>query len=368
MWFCANFPDKNRELHVIDLFLTPFPNQCYGFCPQTMPKVPKPLKAKLDQLVKQFPILQLDGTVLTCKACNVAVKSDKLFNVQQHIKGKGHLALAAKKEKIHSMWSEQRPPNTFGLALCEALVSCDIPLYKLRNPLFCALFDQYTTEAVPSESTVREKFVPQLSSKLMENISLAAMNKFLWISIDETTDRQKNKVVNVIMGILSNDENIAKQKFLLRVSIESQVDHEIIVRVYQKAVEKLGGNFNKDRVLLFLTDAAPYIVLAGKTLKILYPKLIHVTCIVHGLHRVFEKIREQNDDVNDLVSNMKNIFVKSNKRVILFKETNPGVPLPPQPVITRWGTWLEAVVYYFKYWDETKKMTGTMCRLKKPKL
>jgi hypothetical protein len=24
----------------------------------------------------------------------------------------------------------------------------------------------------------------------------------------------------------------------------------------------------------------------------------------------------------------------------------PGIPLPPQPVLTRWGTWLDAAMYY----------------------
>lgn len=28
------------------------------------------------------------------------------------------------------------------------------------------------------------------------------------------------------------------------------------------------------------------------------------------------------------------------------------MPLPPQPVITRWGTWLSAVSYYVKYFNE----------------
>jgi hypothetical protein len=25
---------------------------------------------------------------------------------------------------------------------------------------------------------------------------------------------------------------------------------------------------------------------------------------------------------------------------------NPGIPLPPQPIVTRWGTWLNAAIYY----------------------
>lgn len=39
------------------------------------------------------------------------------------------------------------------------------------------------------------------------------------------------------------------------------------------------------------------------------------------------------------------MFLKAPSRVEIFKNTLPDVPLPPQPVITRWGTWLNAVVY-----------------------
>ncbi|KRY14474.1 hypothetical protein T03_1379, partial [Trichinella britovi] len=43
---------------------------------------------------------------------------------------------------------------------------------------------------------------------------------------------------------------------------------------------------------------------------------------------------------------MKKVFLKAPSRVQLFKEMAPEIPLPPQPVLTRWGTWLSAVFYY----------------------
>ena len=32
--------------------------------------------------------------------------------------------------------------------------------------------------------------------------------------------------------------------------------------------------------------------------------------------------------------------------VTLYKQHCPGLPLLPQPIITRWGTWLEAALFY----------------------
>lgn len=34
----------------------------------------------------------------------------------------------------------------------------------------------------------------------------------------------------------------------------------------------------------------------------------------------------------------------------------PEIPLPPEPVITRWGTWLQACDYYAKYYEEVKSV------------
>jgi len=48
-------------------------------------------------------------------------------------------------------------------------------------------------------------------------------------------------------------------------------------------------------------------VKSGKALKVFYPKLIHVTCMAHGLYRVAEAIREKYQNVDRLISNTKNI-------------------------------------------------------------
>jgi hypothetical protein len=73
----------------------------------------------------------------------------------------------------------------------------------------------------------------------------------------------------------------------------------------------------RDRILLFVTDAAPYMLKAGKGLKMLYPRMVHLTCPAHGLHREAEEIRGNYPDVDSLISNVKKIFLKSrnsNKR------------------------------------------------------
>jgi hypothetical protein len=51
------------------------------------------------------------------------------------------------------------------------------------------------------------------------------------------------------------------------------------------------GDIKCNYVLLFLSDAAPYMVKAATVLKNIYTRIIHVTCCAHGLHRIAEEIR-----------------------------------------------------------------------------
>ena len=51
-------------------------------------------------------------------------------------------------------------------------------------------------------------------------------------------------------------------------------------------------------MLLFVSDAAPYMIKAAKALQLLYPKMIHVTCIAHALHRAAEEVRGSYPEVD----------------------------------------------------------------------
>jgi hypothetical protein len=92
-----------------------------------------------------------------------------------------------------------------------------------------------------------------------------------------------------------------------------------------------------ENVLLFVSNVAPYMIKAAKPLHLLYLKMIHVTCLEHAIHRVAEVVRGSYPEVDKLIVNGKKIFIKSLLRVQKFKEEVPTLPLPPQPIVTRWG-------------------------------
>lgn len=67
-------------------------------------------------------------------------------------------------------------------------------------------------------------------------------------------------------------------------------------------------------------------------------------------------VRYNYPDVNRLISSGKSIFLKAPLRVKTFREISPDIPLPPSPVVTRWGTWLDAGMYYATYLEKVTKV------------
>jgi hypothetical protein len=63
-------------------------------------------------------------------------------------------------------------------------------------------------------------------------------------------------------------------------------------------------------VLLFVSDAALFMIKAAKSLQLLYPKIKRVTYLAHALHRVAEEVRGRYPEVDQFIANGKKIFIK----------------------------------------------------------
>jgi len=99
--------------------------------------------------------------------------------------------------------------------------------------------------------------------------------------MDETTDVEGRYVVNVIIGTLEL-KNVGKI-FLLHTDVLEKANNLTIAKMFDKSMFILWPlGIKHDNVLLFLSDAAPYMVKAGKVIQNLYSKMIHVTCMAHA--------------------------------------------------------------------------------------
>lgn len=317
-----------------------------------MPKLKSSQKSRLQAFAKEFPCMKTDGTVLFCKICQHEVSSDKKFSITQNMKGIKHVNKENEAGQANLVQQfvapalvQKNPADEYAMDLCKMFIAADIPLFKPRNEHVVAFLEKYTKKDLPSETTVRRNCATRVYEDTIVHIKKELANKHVWVSIDETTDSSQRFVANVVMGTL--DEQ--RKRFLVNVVMLEKVNSFTVARLFDDSLKKM--EIERDNVLLFVTDAAAYMVKTGKDLKILYPKLLHVTCLAHGLHRVCESIRSSYKTVDAFIANVKKVFLKSPYRKKLFREINPTIPLPPQPVTTRWGTWINAACYYEDHFE-----------------
>lgn len=256
---------------------------------------------------------------------------------------------------LREVTTDSPETKEFAKDLTLAFLKEGIPLYKMEQGPLRDLFNKYSSVKVPSVSTMR-RMVPKLAEENLSEIREDIGESKIWISVDEATDPLGRNVANVVVGKLTGDE--PGKGHLIYVTDLEKTNASAIVQTIQEALRILwlGAPNTGERLLLLVTDSVAYMLSAGKTLKDLYPKLIHATCFAHGLHRVAETVREEHPIVNKLISVGKKLFLKAPRRVEIFKRIMPDTPLPPEPVITRWGTWLSAASYYFHHLEKFKKV------------
>ena len=82
--------------------------------------------------------------------------------------------------------------------------------------------------------------------------------------------------------------------------------------------------------------------LAGKTLKELYPALMHVNCIVHLLHNCAMHVHAHFKNIDEVIAMIKAATIKNKD---YMKDFHAGLP-SLDPVITRWTSWIRVALYY----------------------
>ncbi len=80
----------------------------------------------------------------------------------------------------------------------------------------------------------------------------------------------------------------------------------------------------------------------------------------YALHNVAEEIRNSYKNVDNLTATVKKIFLKASHCIEILKENYPYLPLPPKPVITKWGSWLDATIYYVDNYHKIKDVISLL--------
>ncbi|XP_018494596.1 uncharacterized protein LOC100903026 [Galendromus occidentalis] len=310
---------------------------------------------KLRLYVEEFgpDVFSTNGESLTCDVCRKSVKATKKYFLQQHVRGSRHLARLNSRD-LHSLPPQasqqqlvQLSPreNPFNMDVCRMFVESNIPLYKVQHPSFRGFMEKYCGKVLPDHTTLRKTYLKKVYDETLLKIRASVGEHRIWVSIDETTDVKGRFVVNTVVGCLSAQHQ--SRAFLLNTEFVERTNHSTVAQALVNSLNLLWPEgLRNDKVLLLVTDAAAYMKKAGDALKVLFPKMTHVTCVIHAMHRVCEEIRVLFPAVDNLIANVKKIFLKAPSRVQTFRLLAPNIGLPPQPVLTRWGTWLAAALYY----------------------
>jgi len=211
----------------------------------------------------------------------VKVSAEKRFAVQQQLSRDKHIneversKLQNEKNNTQSFITDVPSRSEYFLDLTHTFLSCNIPLNKFVNRAFSKFLEKYTNKQMPDRSTLRKNYVSICYDETIQMIRSLFIK--LWVPIDyETTDANGRYVANVIIGTLEVS-NIGKM-FLLNSEVLEKTNHSTIAKVLDNSLLFINIMATiHNNVLLFLSDAASYMVKAATSIQTYYSKMIHVT-------------------------------------------------------------------------------------------
>ena len=270
---------------------------------------------KIQSIVKEFPdeFMRSLNNELYCNLCNCVVSCNKCFLVDSHQNTSKHQkALGSRSEDLipQTLQTFLRSSDTdFVEKVTKAFLSADIPLYKLNNMHIKNLFRDIG-HRLPSETTCRRTAL-QLSEDELKQIRNAVHDKQIFLIVDESTV-SGTKYLNIFVGSLETPHVCYLYDCQL---LKCAPNSNTIAQAVHDAVRNLGINRS---FCLLLSDATKYMIGAGITLKSLYPKLFHVTCVAHLLHNCAMKIKSHFEDVDQLIAKIKAVTIKNKTRQAKF--------------------------------------------------
>ena len=236
--------------------------------------------------------------------------------------------------------------------LVKAFTAANIPLEKIDNEEIRKFFTKHVRNggAIPKANQVREHYIDSVYSAHQTELQERVRGQPVAVCVDETTDVRQRYVVNILVKIL--DASASHAFLLIDTVFLERTNHSTVPIAVVHSLGEFGIKF--EQVRAFISDSAPYMLKAYREVFAkLYTNSIHMTCWSHIIHLVGETWRCSFPSVDRMVALMKSLFSKSalrQNRYAEFLSEHGCKPSPcPQPVVTRWGTWLAACVYHAEH-------------------
>lgn len=201
------------------------------------------------RIVKEYPqVFRCDDSILFCKMCDIKINAKQLFQVKQHLLTSKHIASVQRKSGNSSETAHQtlittvqdtnRDAEKYNLDLTKMFLEANIPIYKINCPSVSNFFEKYTKFAVPSETKLRNKCLPQIYDATVLEMKNHAKDEYIWVTIDETTDCEKRFVANFVFGILSENEH--GKSYLFSCKELTVTNSTTIAQFFDETIQELG--------------------------------------------------------------------------------------------------------------------------------
>ncbi|VVC38428.1 Ribonuclease H-like domain [Cinara cedri] len=146
-------------------------------------------------------------------------------------------------------------------------------------------------------------------------------NNYVYIIVDETTDPSGSAIAHLSIGKL---DGTPSKSYLVACKELGSTNYETICQFIDSSLNILPGIGHK--LLLFISDA---------------------------VNTVIKKIQELYPNINRLINN-------APLRINKYRKEMLCTSLPPEPIITRWGTWLNVALFYANNFEEFKNAIGSL--------
>ena len=186
------------------------------------------------------------------------------------------------------------------------------------------------------------------------------------VMVDETTHNRRIIVGMVIVPLV---EDAYAQPFKFRMKEISRGDAESVVDFIGESLRYIWPleefpELPCDQVMTFVSDSANTMKSVGNILKHTFPNMLTITCVVHAVHIVADKLRLLHPELDKFIGLVKQIMARSGARNNDFKklleEKYVAARIPPFPAITRWGTWVIYVNFLHCHFNDFCKFINTL--------
>ncbi|KAJ3651208.1 hypothetical protein Zmor_017260 [Zophobas morio] len=185
---------------------------------------------------------------------------EKKSHFEQHCSGDAHKKNENKSSKQTLLnISSDNDFTQFCTDLCRAFTAANIPWNKVSCLEFKNFMHKYTGRHLPSESTLRKKYLPKDYDMVIKQIRNSIGDNNIWISVDETTGRLGRYIAHLVIGKLFSEK--AGRPFLLALKQLDKTNSNTISRFINESLALLwpkGAEHKK--VKWFVSDGASYMI------------------------------------------------------------------------------------------------------------